>query len=242
MRSRPRRALLWWVSPVAADPWSPPPAPSRCLATIYIVIIQRERVNTPQPLSCTICPDSSFRAVQHRCAPSARSFRPATLPARPCRLHSRGSDGRHPHSNRPRPCSALPGACHARTLPVPGALTCARQSVVTTARSTWMPRCSSGRSGRPAARVRPTCTVSPPARRPAATRQRPERPAAGAVPPRAAGAGVRRPLDVALDALPVAGSADWRPFPAPSGPPGGAVRPSATFGGHQRPRIGLNPP
>ena len=67
---------------------------------------------------------------------------------------------------------------------MPGALTCARQSVVTAARSTWMPRCSSGRSGRPAARVRPTCTVSPPARRPAATRQRPARPASVPIRPR----------------------------------------------------------
>ena len=81
-----------------------------------------------------------------------------------------------------------------------------------------------------------------PARRPAATRPRPERPASGADPAKA-GIGDHRPLDVARQRR-LAGR--FRPRvarQAAGNPPSGAiVRPSTTFGGHQRPRIGLNPP
>ena len=115
-------------------------------------------------------------------------------------------------------------------------LTCARQSVVT-ARPPVDPRdvggCSTGRSGLaqgarqrasgPRARSRPP----PAARRP--PRQRPERPSSGADPP-------------ARPAAASAGRSTWLSMPSrwPAAPT--AVRPSATFGGHQRPRIGLNPP
>ena len=118
-----------------------------------------------------------------------------------------------------------------------GRLTCARQSVVDRAASgEGRAGCGAGRrgpvlvrvgqgslKGGPAARGRPTCTVSNPLGGPAAYpdsalsgRQ------SGADPPREADIGVRRPLDVALDALHVAGSADWR-----GAPPSAAIGPAS---------------
>ncbi len=56
--------------PFAAGPWIPPDTVS--VSTIYIVVSIRERVKHLQPLFCTICPVSSFRAVsqrlEHACA------------------------------------------------------------------------------------------------------------------------------------------------------------------------------
>ena len=53
--------------PFAAGPWFPPDTAS--VSTIYIVISIWERVNTFRLLSCTICPDSSFRAVKQALLP-----------------------------------------------------------------------------------------------------------------------------------------------------------------------------
>ena len=74
---------VWWVSPALPTPWLPPATALYDCRQYTLSSITGRESSTPETLFCTICPDSSVRAVQHRCAPSARSFRPATLPARP---------------------------------------------------------------------------------------------------------------------------------------------------------------
>ena len=88
--------------PFAAGPWIPPDTAS--VSTIYIVIINRGRVKHPRHLFCTICPDSSFRAVQHRLERAC-----AVLSFDVCALAGAGGWCASAHDTLPVPrCARLP--------------------------------------------------------------------------------------------------------------------------------------
>ena len=105
--------------PFAADPWKPP----RHCISVYNIHCHKYSGESQAPPASFLHYLSRFLVpgrLQRRCAPSARSFRPATLPARPCRLHSGGSDGRATRT-RTAPAAVLGPAGSVSCANAPGA-------------------------------------------------------------------------------------------------------------------------
>ena len=141
---------------------------------MYIVISIMPTSQPPIDTFCTICTDSlPPPLVQRSKATLLAPFAPRRFPLARGSSTPRGSDGLHPHSNRPAAVLDPAGSVMARTLPVPGRLragrlTCARQSVVD--------------RGRPS-RSRPAAGCHPTAPRAAGIRRRsaPRRPASATI-------------------------------------------------------------
>ena len=148
-----------------------------------------------------------------------RTARPAVSPSSP-RLRPRGRSAQGPPAPHPATPAQFPPALCARG-PCNNVFIVAhvRSDTTRPAPPSGAGRCSAGRSG---------LALAP--------RQRPERPSSGT-----AGRSTWP-----LGALHMAGRADWRPFPAPSNPPGGRQpalgRHHPALGDPQRPRIGLDLP